>query len=370
MKIIHLMVKEKFTKGVAGFYNEFFNNGEHEILYLLRYNMESLICRDLSICQKEHYHKGTQDLISYLEMQECDYIVIHSMLFTTKQMLSILLTKKSLLKKIVWLEWGMDLYSWKTSRSIKSIIRNHINHIFRNKIKNVICIFPPDVDIFKKMFPSSKAKVFYAPYSGFPIKKEFEIYNRTSKLEEALNNNDTIYIQVGQNAFPTLNHIETLKMLSKFKNENIKIILPLSYGGEKNYVDDVVNFAKNTFGDKVLILREFLPYNEYSQLLTKVSIAVFNTERQCGLGNIHLLNFRNVKLFLSGNGVMYSYFLSNGVPVQKYEDIKDMTFKEFIKVIKTDDKEKFDKYIYSLSNIDQSVCKWNDIWENLRKSVQ
>ena len=41
-----------------------------------------------------------------------------------------------------------------------------------------------------------------------------------------------------------------------------------------------------------------------------------------------------------------------------------------VKVIKTDDKEKFDKYIYSLHSIDQSVCKWNNIWENLRKSVQ
>jgi len=32
MKIVHLMQDEKFTDGIVGFYNEFFNNGEHEII--------------------------------------------------------------------------------------------------------------------------------------------------------------------------------------------------------------------------------------------------------------------------------------------------------------------------------------------------
>ena len=32
MKIIHLMRNEKFTEGIVRFYNEFFNNAEHEIV--------------------------------------------------------------------------------------------------------------------------------------------------------------------------------------------------------------------------------------------------------------------------------------------------------------------------------------------------
>ena len=38
--------------------------------------------------------------------------------------------------------------------------------------------------------------------------------------------------------------------LSHLKTENIKIVCPLSYGGNKNYVRKVIKIAKRIYGDK------------------------------------------------------------------------------------------------------------------------
>lgn len=49
MRIVHLMKNEKFTKGVVRFYNQFFNNGEHEVLYYKKEDDSQLIDMTCSI---------------------------------------------------------------------------------------------------------------------------------------------------------------------------------------------------------------------------------------------------------------------------------------------------------------------------------
>lgn len=166
-----------------------------------------------------------------------------------------------------------------------------------------------------------------------------------------------------------MNHIRVLKNLSKFKDENIRIILPLSYGGTKEYADEVVDYAEREFPGKVISLRKFMPKEEYFKLIEKVGIAIFDTDRQCALGNIERLVFRNVKVFLSENGVMYRYFSDLGVPVQKCESIDKLSFKEFVEQPPIKNKENFMNYIKSLSCIDQTVEKWTYIYESLRHSM-
>ena len=166
-----------------------------------------------------------------------------------------------------------------------------------------------------------------------------------------------------------MNHIRVLENLSKFKDENIRIILPLSYGGTKEYADEVVDYAEREFPGKVIALRKFMPKEEYFKLIEKVEIAIFDTDRQCALGNIERFIFRNVKVYLSENGVMYKYFFDLGVPVQKCESINKLSFEEFIIQPTIKNRELFMKYIKSLSSIDQTVEKWTYIYESLRHSM-
>ena len=47
------MKREKFTKDIAEFYDNYFNNGEHEICYINKNGQTSLINPNLSIKQSE-----------------------------------------------------------------------------------------------------------------------------------------------------------------------------------------------------------------------------------------------------------------------------------------------------------------------------
>lgn len=372
MKFIHLMKKEKFTEGVVKFYDRYFDNGEHEILYINKKGSESLINPDIRIKQMElslsdDIFEKNLTLYSFLKKQKFDYLVLHSLFLSSVEKAMFLVTP-SLLDKIVWIEWGADLYSWKDGgKGAKRKIKNRINYVFRNRLKHIVCIFPPDIDYFKTEFPRSRARIYYAQYESYPPMSEYAEYSQCSCLRDCISKGETIYIQVGQNSLPTLNHIEVLNTLQKFKDENIKIFLPLSYGGTEEYAKKVAEYAEKLFPGKIIILKDFLPQEKYFELTKKISIAIFHTERQCALGNIHTFNFRNVKVYLSESGVMYHYFLNRGVPVKKYEDIEKMSYQEFIEPQVVTEKGEFQNYLDELSNIQYAVEQWKLIYTDLIK---
>lgn len=367
MKYIHVMTKEKFTDGIAAFYNHFFNNGEHEIIYFHRKNEDSLMNENLKICQKEYYSNNRNDIVEFLLSLQCDYIFLHSLFFVTIIDKIKILFKKNLMNKIIWIEWGADLYSWEKQGNLKSKLSNLINYSFRQKLKYVVCIFKPDLEYFKHKFPNSRAKLYYAPYTGYPRPKELTVqYNEISRLREDLRIGAPIYIQIGHNGAETLNHKKILNYLFKFKEENIRLVIPLSYGGTREYADGIEAYARKLFGDKVIILREFMPEKKYYELINKVSIAIFDTTRQCALGNINIMIFRNVKLYLSQNGVMYDYFSKNGIPVNKCEDICKCTYSKLVEPVISRDITKFNQYIYDISHIESSVEKWKAIFTDLK----
>ena len=85
MKIVHLMQDEKFTDEIVGFYNEFFNNGEHEIIYFSRNKGKTCIRRQFSIKQTDfniNEYKGS--VASYLNKLKCDYVVYNGSVVKTK----------------------------------------------------------------------------------------------------------------------------------------------------------------------------------------------------------------------------------------------------------------------------------------------
>ena len=366
MKIVHLMKQEKFTRGISEFYDCYFNNGEHEICYVNVKGNESLINSSLTIKQSEVFlspdnKKDADTLVKHL--CKYDWVVLHSLFFTHYTMM----LYPKLIKKIVWIAWGYDLYNWPPkAKGLKEKISCYIGNYIRSHCGAFVGIFPPDCDEFKKSYPKSRTRVYYAPYCGARIPEQYQNYSEISNLEQRAEDGEPIYIQIGHSAVKSVNHIAVLDSIEHLKDENIRIFLPLSYG-DREYGDEVQQYAEKIYGDKVICLRDFLPKNEYFSLLKRVDIAVFNTQRQIGLGNINNMAFRNVKIYMPENSVMYQYYIANGVPIQKYEDLQNISFTALKEPIKSTNKKAFDDYIAFLQSMDKKVEFWKTLYDDLMK---
>lgn len=371
MKFLHIMYYDsKFTENIIRFYNQFFFK-KHQILVINTplNKLEKLKKHSNIFLENVVPYSINDNLKVYSYFQHFDRVILHSLNLSTFLLILLLLRNK--IKNFIWIEWGKDLYDWQDNQQnrIIGLIKNKVNYLFRYKIPNFIAIFPPDIDVYKQTFKNSKTKTFYAPYTGYPDGFKDQFYDSTRKLSDIINKKETLYIQIGHNAMPTLNHIEVLNALKHFSNENIKIILPLSYGN-KEYADKVENYAKQLFSDKVICLRNFLSPDKYFDIIDKVSICIFNTQRQCALGNIHHMIFRNTKLFMPQDSVMFRYFNGRGVPIYSFDGIEKMDFKEFTSDVVIRDINNFNNYIEELTNYERKVALWKNIYDEIEKDCK
>lgn len=366
------MKKQKFTADISQFYDVHLNNGEHEICYFRQRSDESLIQKEISLPQKEIYFG--RNILSgllrfYRAVRSYDYIAFHSYLYPywLKGFLALV---PGIVKKLIWIEWGADLYTWKSdNHGPLGKLKNHVEKKLRTKCAAAVCIFPPDCDHYRQEFPNSRAKVYYAPYCGAEAPEEYRNYDPHSRLAESSKNSDTIYIQVGHSATPAVQHIRVLDMLKRFADRNIRIFLPLSYGDEL-YAEKVRKYAEELFPGKVICLREMMPKQEYFELLRRVDIAVFHTYRQIALGNIKRMLFRNVKIYMPENSVMYRYFSDNSAPVQKSEELESCSFEELISVPVAEDQGGFEQFLSSFSDMDTNISLWRAIYDDLRGQIK
>lgn len=269
----------------------------------------------------------------YKDLNKHDYIIWHGLVLNPKFAL-FLNFFPHILDKSVWVMWGIDLYEWKRKPvGFKSKFINYLNKRLRKKIGKVVAIFKTDIDAYKSIFSNKSKEIFYAPY---PIRRSvFLELESSEKVLPRLNNE--IWIQVGNNANSFNNHLDILSKLRKFSNEPIKIFIPMSYGNDwhnkiDNYVDIVREKAIEWFGeDKVYVLKNLMSIDEYSKFLEQIDIMVIATNRQNALGNITKNLYAGGKVFLSEKNPLYDYFNNNHIKINRYEDIDDMSFSDFIK---------------------------------------
>jgi hypothetical protein len=283
-----------------------------------------------------------------------DYVVFHS-LFLNKRT-KIFLRQKKYLDKIVWIEYGYDLYPLQTLPQ-KAVLRKIINGImlflFERRIKYFIAIHPADILAYKKNI-CGNANLYYAKYSFCE-----KIHSYNEKLEYE---NNELIVQIGHRALRSLNHIHWLKKLSKLKDNNLKVFIPLNYG-DMQYAKKVRECALKLFGDRAIILDSVLPYDNYINILSKVSALILDSKRQIALGNISGFLRQGKKIFLPKDSVLYKYYTQNEVPVNSLDEINGTTSNIFA----NDDMSDCIKRIEYIKNYDKED---NDLaWRNAFDSI-
>lgn len=314
-KILHIGSCDKFLPPFIEFLKDNFNFDEHTFLLtkgmsddkLPNYNNVKL--SGTGKCARFKFYNQV-----LLEMQKADKIILHG-LFDIK-IVQILFFSPWLLKKCYWLIWGGDLYSYKIEPRNK---KWHVKEFFRRPvIRNMgylVTSINGDYKLAKKWY---RAK-------GELINSFYYTTNLFTPLAHKREARSSIYILVGNSANPTNNHMEILEKLKKYKNEDIVIYAPLTYG-TKEYAEKVIDVGKTLYGSKFKPIINHMNEKDYILFLNQIDIAVFNHNRQQAMGTTRSLLGMGKKVHMNQELSSAITLSNNGIKTFSLEDL-DLNYK-------------------------------------------
>lgn len=279
-----------------------------------------------------------QAIVSYVKEKSIDVVVMHSLLGYYYDM--ILSLPKDI--KLVWFAWGFDLYT--APHFMKPFVKVNLYHketlkLVMGGLKNKLSIYHGLIHSLMQKSKIDKAINRIDLFSGV-VREEYDMmkkypafraqelsFNYFSLSSQYIEDADLTFdnlignnIMVGNSGDPCNNHIDAFKVLYDRGLTNHKIYVPLSYGGNEKYVKHVIEYGEKCFGDNFVPLKDFLPYNDYVQILASCSNVVMFHERQQAMGNISMSLWEGKKVYLSKTSVAYKTKKNDGNVVYSIQE--------------------------------------------------
>ncbi len=315
MKYLHFLVDQFYSKEFIELVNSHFNAEEHLFIVIKEENkkkhIESENFRNIKIFNFKGNFLTKFLTIKYKTirklMKQADNIFIH---YLTEEVSGILFGFRGK-AKIIWIMWGADLYKYipiqlydqftlelisKLDNKFQSILKR-ILFLFQFEIRKavikrldyVISQHKGDIRLFKKYFKTdakcSSQAIYTNPveFERFDIEGSYSINEKFNFKKEGGK-----LLLLGNSGFPTNNHLDILIRLSKMKEQNFKIICPLSYG-PPIYIKKIIEKGKMFFGDRFIPLLDFLSPDKYFGILKQIDLAIMYHNRQQSMGTIHII---------------------------------------------------------------------------------
>ena len=313
-RILHLFRIEKFTDNFLRFIFDNFRDNYHEFwIYGVR---DSSIRVNISLYKNAKCIRNIIKKLKGDEIYKFDKIIYHGIF--DYEIIEYFFWNRKLLGRLYLYFWGGDKFY------VQDKMKNFRKKYVIRNVHGLINIIPEEKRYMQKNY-NPKGRFFCVRYgrTDFEILRNIKAQNKKEK--------GYIAVQIGNSATKTNRHIAILRQLSKFKNENIKIFAPLSYG-DPIYAKAVIKEGKRIFGKKFVGITGFIKEAEYYQFLNNMDISIFDINRQQALGNIFSLLYLGKKVFLKDNSVLAHYFRTeNHCIINTMHEIEQMAFEEFIK---------------------------------------
>ena len=255
-------------------------------------------------------------LIFYLrlivDLNQAGKIVLHG-LFSSR-LIMILWIQPWLWPRCYWVIWGGDLYTYADKRGgwrwyVKEFFRQPLIRSFGK----LVTYIPGDVDLARNWYGS---KGEYRECLMYP--------SNTFTCQELVPvKNPQLTIQIGNSADPANCHNEILAALDGFKQSNILILAPLSYG-DSDYADYVTQKGCELFGKKFRAMRTLLTPEDYHRHLSGIDVAIFAHRRQQGMGNMIALLGLGKKVIMRKETTAWMLFKALGFDVYSFDSF-DLT---------------------------------------------
>lgn len=304
---VHVMAADKFIEPFIAFIDENFDLENHT--YLVTPFKHEVQARENVVFLNASLGRWKKLFVQVSFFYKANKIILHG-LFDIR-MVIFLFFQPWLLKKCYWVMWGGDLYCymqkrndwrWKLKEWVRGVVIKRIGHL--------VTYIPGDVDLAREWYG---AKGEYHECFMYPsnLYKEYIIPDKKGSSKNIL---------LGNSGDPSNNHFELFDKLLPYKDDDIKIYCPLSYGDE-HHIQDVVKKGHALFGSKFIPLLEFMPFEKYLELLGQVDIAMFGHKRQQAMGNTITLLGLGKKVYMRNDVTSYEYLCQVGFEVFSVDDM-------------------------------------------------
>lgn len=345
-KILHVVHNDKFSAPFVRFLKEndihqdqtflFWGGASSDAYPIPQDNNVSIIQESDSKLQR------SSNLLRHF--YAADKIILHSLF--TSALIRFLYLQPWLLKKCYWVIWGGDLYYHIEAKDSKSyaLMEERRKRVIGN-FGGIICYNRAEYDL---------AKEWYGAKGKF-IQSFFYPSNLYENLDIEVQRTSTIYIQIGNSSDWQNQHIEILEKLEPYKDEDMMLVVPLSYGNTpQSYIDEVIQVGRKVFGDKFMPLTSFMAFDEYVKILGRIDIAIFNRNRQQAMGNITTLLGLGKKIYMKSSITSWQLFKELDI---KVFDVSDFDLALLDDAVKRSNMEKIKQY-FSREHL---VEQWREI---------
>jgi len=303
-KIVHVCVVDKFIPPFIDFVEQHFTMADHEFRVfgdMQKYPIKSR--ENIKVAGRDKLKQIKAYLQLIFAMHKAKKIILHG-LFNTR-VTQILWAMPWLLKKCYWVMWGGDLYVYSLDKRDKAWSRGEF---FRRpvikKMGHFVGYIKGEYELAKKWYGVDGEYHRCFMYTS----------NLCKSVQVELEADSGISILVGNSADSSNNHIEVFDKLEGYEDQDISIYVPLSYGNS-SYAQQMILEGKKRFGDKFIPLTKFIPFEDYLKLLSKIDIAIFNHNRQQGMGNIRTLLGLGKKVYMRPNLTSSESLKEDGIKV-------------------------------------------------------
>ena len=377
LNILNFITDDKFLDNVILNHDSVVDNVEHYYAHVIDKNKA-----------KDTYHFKyikkihriillyPDEILSFLKTKSINAIILHSLYSCPIEVTS----RVSSSIPILWNAWGYDIYQLPlgsplikiplykplTIKCVDSVLERR-----RKKVKHIL-VKIRDYIVSKGYYKTKQvkntekvlARINY--FSGI-IDMEYQMMKQHCEFKAE----ESVYIYgsfssdppltyprgnkilLGNSANPTNNHLDILTILTERGIDSHQVITPLNYGGEDEYIAQVMMIGEKYLGSNYKPLTDFLAPETYFNMINSCSSIIIGTMRQQAMGNIAAAFTRGVKVFLFRDSILYKYLQSKGYLVYTIED--DLT-KDSIDAPLTQDEAKYNYNLYQ--NLKKK--KWNN----------
>lgn len=285
--ILHVMHADKFVAPFIDFVEQHFVDFSEHQFFIFGDEARFPVRKRANISLRSDFD---QVLSAYLglayQMNRAEKIILHGLF--NKRVVQLLCIQPWLLAKCHWVIWGGDLYSYQLADQDWEW---HIQEIFRrfaiHRFGHLVTATKGDADLARRWYKATGQYHDCFMYTS-NLYKDYSIATRADP---------TIHIQIGNSADQDNEHFEMLQMLECYKDDDVRIYAPLSYG-DPNHGLRVSEAGTSIFGEKFVALTSFMPLDKYLDFLSKIDVAIFNHRRQQAMGNIVTLLGMGKKVYL------------------------------------------------------------------------